>query len=759
MSLCSILEKNISREEKLKLALITKLDTEEQFIVEHKKFKKYFGKYDIVKTFNKLKIKFSLLNIFNMGKNTLNCYRSHLKYLIRNEELKYIEDLHFDYNLQEAESYEEFVSLFNIQKTNLEIAQEFLREQSEGEVEDFAKILETYGEKRDVKLYLGNLFLNKLGENSGYEYYEDIDGILKFNSETDKGYLKIFKYFISYNHDWENLVEILHSDIQIKLEEFKIIKKYEIYDSSFLYGIITMYYAYGKKFVNKLLKFMKKDLNCENFNYLPKMYLCYCMVIFAREQNYLLGLKKYIKIAKIFYENKILDFTVSDEIFSIICENSLEISKNILKQTAIQIRLLFPENYPAHVLEDLYQFLIMFNSKKIYFKFDEKNIPSNFDKLLLIKFFFIILRIKNTIDDEDTINALFKFINTGSNIFNSRLPKNDISIYNKGINVHDENRDVRTFKAIELMVSKWDASPEDIEKYFQKFIKYIKQINLDETKEKAFNKVLYGTNRSTHEFGGLLEENILINNKKYTGKELIARFFHFASKFKGENKQKERENLKISVVNGLISSLQIDNKEGDSHVVCLPGKLQRLAISTLQGRLKDKDGNLFMIDQFIPFREFNTELVTNFDEIKKYLQPFIQSKFQEEISAEKFYEVLLEYIYLLSTDGSPIFGVINLDTYSVIYYTIMLADSQDGLIINPELSLASNLKDMFSIEDYLEKHLESDKELFYKERPEILEKQRNRLKEQEKIKEKAKNLEQRRKKELYKLQNNGKSRI
>jgi hypothetical protein len=329
----------------------------------------------------------------------------------------------------------------------------------------------------------------------------------------------------------------------------------------------------------------------------------------------------------------------------------------------------------------------------------------------------------------------------------------DRAIYKRGINVHSGNRDEKTLEGVNLLFSiQGNLNKDEMEKYFSSFISYAKE-KLNEKEIDILNHILgidiitgkKVERRQRGDFGGLLEDKILLGKKLINPKELIARFFLFAETYQEdcndiEEKceeiiKNERENLKHGTLYGLLKSLQQDNEEEqainaeaygerkETHIVCNPGKIQRLVASTLSGRLKDKDGNIFNIeDREIKKQEERKERVKNLDEIHQYLQPFINLYMYEEQTrvknVEEFFDKLYHYVWHLSQGDIAKFGKVDLDMSYVTYYSIFMTMRGNVLYINPSLSLTSHFSDMFDITYYVNKYGKKEQEAWEKAHPE-----------------------------------------
>jgi hypothetical protein len=331
------------------------------------------------------------------------------------------------------------------------------------------------------------------------------------------------------------------------------------------------------------------------------------------------------------------------------------------------------------------------------------------------------------------------------------------AMYRAGVNIHSGDRDRKTAEGVLLLINS-QGSINNTEQLYQDFINYAVEI-LSEEEIKALNRIL-GINvltgekleKRTSDFEGLFENKKLLigNNVSISPKELIARFFLFSLTYKEcetedeeciRRVETERENLKYATVKGLISSLQDDTKEeqrinaeaygiavNKNHVVCNPGKIQRLVAATLSGRLKGLNDKIFDIEEVEKVekveekKEKKEKKVQNLDEIHILLQPFIQyhmnSKETRVRTAEEFFEKLYEYVYNLKMGGIAKFGKVELDISQVVYYSVMMSMKGNILYIAPTLSLTSDFPDMFSLASYIEKYGEGEMKAWKEEHAE-----------------------------------------
>ncbi len=274
------------------------------------------------------------------------------------------------------------------------------------------------------------------------------------------------------------------------------------------------------------------------------------------------------------------------------------------------------------------------------------------------------------------------------------------------------------------------------------------------------------SSRSPGDYGGLLtgtngQITLMHGNTelRINARELIARFWHFANHYVPEGDvnysssaaaststrashnaiETERANIRAAIMNGLAEGLQKDS-ETSNHVVCDPGKIQRLVMGTINGRLKLANGLFVDIDniglvngdkkapeietpQDDPARGPQAALmIRNLDEIAQYLQPFMDNLTRQNTAdrpqnGNEFFMRLFEYRKALADGDVPAFGGqrINLDPSEVVYFVRMMEPiSERGKIvrydINPERSLVALLGfDDFQVDDYMRQFGERDR--------------------------------------------------
>lgn len=284
--------------------------------------------------------------------------------------------------------------------------------------------------------------------------------------------------------------------------------------------------------------------------------------------------------------------------------------------------------------------------------------------------------------------SIFKHIEYNQ-ITNRKLKK----YLNEKIDVHDGERDSDTIKAlnrlIEIYSTEWDSIDEDLTG-FNEFWKYADEKLINEDRVK-FTRIMGVplTNevyiKDIKDFSPLLVENTTILGNTFNPRNILSYLWYFANK-----PEYETENLPQSMLNGVLSSFQ--NKDGSSYCVCNQGKLQNLVIYVIQGRLKDKDGNIINID-IKTFEDLIDNSENEITPVKCYnlIKPFLDEISTKKCTLEEMFRELFEYIYIN-----------NLNKYidMIIQVLCLYSESNDGFTINPSLSFASCYEDIFDLDDY-----------------------------------------------------------
>lgn len=760
------------------------------------------------------------------------------KYPSKNEQLidekyqKYIQDHNFLPNLYYNKNFDDFLNFFSLAK-NKEDSYKFIY----GE-KNFKKVLkDTKYQFNDFYYFDNDLFLNilrKIIKTLGMDFFEFIklhreyfflflnnsiyNNSVNKNLIGYKNFKKLMKIFVV-NEDNYFFLELLDF-IRFLFSE----KKDDTTDEIISEDIDMI-------FLQRIKKIFKVDINHEilidfilSFIITNTNYITNLEILDLTEEDFI-NITKFIssnffkskrdvtkKQAKLIFDkiknNKNLkyfnllsykNFNLDDKI-NILSQLKLYEKFDHLKHKSLAFlyfrSLTYPKKIRNDVMEDIIaSFIFKINKDEIlkdyighnrvimlnYSKYDPQFLEKII-KYILISFslrfpqfnnmqFLYILNTIYTFKDFDSLMKFIKQFLIAQNINNN--------IYTQGVNVHDEQRDQKTENAIFELYQTWNPNEKKIEKYFKKFEKYIEKLDLSENKKNDLDRVIYGKDRKTTDFGGFLTSCTIINGKRVEGKELIARFWRFILKYKEDENlsekdnlkqntskkiskqlsdtetEKEIENLKHGFIMALLSSV---NNQGN--VVCDPGKKQRMVVAVLQNRLK-ANGKFIKIDDYFEDKEDKTqakeiEMIKDFNLIHKYLTPFVNYYMYEKetriININDFFNKLFKYIIDISENGSQNFGKVDLHVYYVVYYCVMLTMTEDGLIINPNLSLCSNFEDMYDISNYLNIFLKKEEDEFDLQFPEIKEKRIKKLENQERLKNISEKMKERAKKERYRLE-------
>ncbi len=146
----------------------------------------------------------------------------------------------------------------------------------------------------------------------------------------------------------------------------------------------------------------------------------------------------------------------------------------------------------------------------------------------------------------------------------------------RGTNVHQGDRDQRVRAAIELVRKhQGPISGDRMNQAVWGFTQYLNGRKMNPEHKKLAQHALRGPFNPA-DFGPLIDGNeFMIKGLKISGKEVIGRLWIFASNLTGLDQAIAKE--------GMISALKESYDMGGR--VCQPGKVQRLIVSVLQGRL------------------------------------------------------------------------------------------------------------------------------------------------------------------------------
>ncbi|PIZ32698.1 MAG: hypothetical protein COY39_04785 [Alphaproteobacteria bacterium CG_4_10_14_0_8_um_filter_37_21] len=164
--------------------------------------------------------------------------------------------------------------------------------------------------------------------------------------------------------------------------------------------------------------------------------------------------------------------------------------------------------------------------------------------------------------------------------------------YAYGINVHDINREDATTKAIELFIEHQKEIDTSLFKNaYTDFTEALDNLPKSTKKDNILRALGLVGERQADDFGGLLTGPITTcGAPNMNPQEFLGRLWHFSGTLESAS---ETENAKHALFAGLADSI-----EDSGQVVCNPGKLQRMIIGVLQGRLEgvNIDGEGFVPD-------------------------------------------------------------------------------------------------------------------------------------------------------------------
>ena len=393
-------------------------------------------------------------------------------------------------------------------------------------------------------------------------------------------------------------------------------------------------------------------------------------------------------------------------------------SNNILKY---DINKIIPYSDLYQNVEEEYNPLSKIAKILLFCKHNKYNIE---DTIKLKVNLLTVSTSKNYVKIIDKLNIQENNININENMLNA---------YAAGIDVHNGDRDNKTSILVDRLIKLYPLENVEIDLYFNQFWTYKNKFT--EEKLKIIYRVLgvdkdlvETENPNQNYYKGFLNYTYSVKEKVYSARHIIAVFWKFANVFKDPTCltnqdedciERDRENIKLGIFQGLMDALVEGNR-----LICPPGKLQRLAAATIQGRIKGENGRFLYIDDHLEevvIVPKENGYITNLNDIHTHLRVF--GKFLEQSNRpqnieEFFYEF---FICLENIDA-------RLNYSYAIYYAIMMTQNIDGLVIDPGLSLTANYDDMFNIEDYIAKYLPQEKIEYDLANPQIVEaRERRRL--------------------------------
>ncbi len=313
--------------------------------------------------------------------------------------------------------------------------------------------------------------------------------------------------------------------------------------------------------------------------------------------------------------------------------------------------------------------------------------------------------------------------------------------YAAGIDVHAEKRDEAAIAAARTLQENWFPGPEDIDLAFNDFMSAVRQ--LEEPKKSLVLRSL-GINQNGHvlpkpaneSFAGLLhgvdgDGNFTLsakgNRMQVSGRELIARFWDFANTYQESHTASGAlvENERAAMRDGIMNALAEGVIRKHNTLRCEMGRVQLLALATLQGRLRGSDGKVVDVDGLglnpeiavagagaaavAPIAPHVAPKIRNLNDIAQYLQPFIDSLGHDIKTAEQFYMLLFNYRNNLAEGHVMARGErIDLDPSEVVYFVRMMEPiTEHGKIvrydINPAWSIVAQIGfgGAFPVDDYM----------------------------------------------------------
>ena len=265
------------------------------------------------------------------------------------------------------------------------------------------------------------------------------------------------------------------------------------------------------------------------------------------------------------------------------------------------------------------------------------------------------------------------------------------ALYAGGVNIHSSDRDDRTNKALELLVSLWTPSEVEITQHSQSLIAHVRASG----NHTALSVLMGGVEgvESLPGFGSLRQASgYLVNTRRVSVDEILAHFWHFIEHNVREVIPEDMDNARRSLISAL------ENGVDTGSVVCDPGKIQRMATSVLQGRLQgvhidtevilDAGARVVRVSSDTLARVLGPERVANEEpiaanlpirnlkEIEVYLNPLFQmwNTSVYPATAENLFRQTFEYWENLA-DGR-IFGTegrhIVLDPRDVVFYMMFV---------------------------------------------------------------------------------------
>lgn len=293
-------------------------------------------------------------------------------------------------------------------------------------------------------------------------------------------------------------------------------------------------------------------------------------------------------------------------------------------------------------------------------------------------------------------DSLLEYINDHG--YNNSLVKSlQKQVYTSVTDVHSDNRDDRFYAGLEKLFNLWEPTPEQIETNYNEFWEKSKELTGNRLAKFVtimgythdMKKITYPSKGEDgdHNFTPLLH-SAKVTRYSHNPKEIIARLWEFARGYPSER-------LHDALIDSVCVSYQ-------NHIICDNGKIQNMCVYVLGGRMIMDDGSVFTVEDEELFERVaarNRELVQQNDEqspaaIYHIIKPYIDSfsnDYERPVNADDFFKKL--FLYIIRND-------IQINLSKIIETLCLFAETKNGFINNPDLSIANNFDDMFDLSEY-----------------------------------------------------------
>lgn len=400
--------------------------------------------------------------------------------------------------------------------------------------------------------------------------------------------------------------------------------------------------------------------------------------------------------------NDLSDIELKLKIIQIIRSENKPIEYNVFIEYIKAFEVIEKQEARFHIYHSDYQF----ENEGIYFNDKSDN--------------YLWVRLARTFLYSRFINYKFsKFLtfSTQNSLLTENIRHNliyrDVEIYDKmSIDVHQDNRDNITRQMFSLLLSNEEDEDDpfkeldqnigiftesQIEELIDDFFEYAR-VNLTFEESQNFFRVI-GANyekepvkKDKRDFPGFIVEKHFLGDSNVGGNLILAHLWNFAKK----------NHIEIEMLNTSLSCIQSEeyivggNVVKNDYSICNPGKLQRFAISLLQGRLQKPDGSLFIIDDIEELsKRFNKKPENKFHPADSYqsMLGFINKiSLTRPENSNQFFKLMFEYI---------IENNLQTNIYGIVESLCIYAETSSGFVVKPELSISNLFDGMFNTEDYL----------------------------------------------------------